>query len=113
MFKEIHKRLRNRNGFTLVELVVVIAIIGILVAIAIPRIGGFRDDAVDLQTDAHERLVRSAAAMWVAANGYPSSDTTWSATDGKSDWNDYLDEWPSGITSIEIETDGDVNVTKP
>lgn len=42
---ERSKKLRNRKGFTLIELIVVIVIVGILAAILIPRFGGFTDKA--------------------------------------------------------------------
>lgn len=37
--------MRNRGGFTIVELLVVVLIIGVLVGIAIPKLGATRDKA--------------------------------------------------------------------
>ena len=39
-------RLKTEAGFTLVELLVVITVLGILLAIAVPRISGVREEAV-------------------------------------------------------------------
>ncbi len=50
----------KKNGFTLVELLVVISILGLMAMITIPRFGGFRDRAVQTATIAELQAVRQA-----------------------------------------------------
>lgn len=40
MFKKIQAKLKSKKGFTLVELLIVIAVLGIIAAIAVPRFAG-------------------------------------------------------------------------
>lgn len=79
---------KNRKGFTLIELIVVIAILAILAAIAIPAFAGTQERAQQRVHDANVQILTSAARVYVAENGAPASDVSWSAA------NDYVDTWP-------------------
>ena len=65
---------RNKKGFTLVELVVVIAILGILAAIAVPRFISAVDDANAAADAANLKALQAAVNMYYMSNNeYPGT----------------------------------------
>jgi general secretion pathway protein G len=65
---------RRKSGFTLIEILLVVVIIGILAGIGIPALSGKSESAMIAQGRANITSISSALAMYEMNNGaYPNS----------------------------------------
>ncbi|MGB9679466.1 MAG: competence type IV pilus major pilin ComGC [Thermoanaerobacteraceae bacterium] len=101
---------KDERGFTLIELIVVIAILGVLAAIAVPQFTGTLSNAKEKADDASLKILQDAVNRYYYDNNetYP---TTLNDLKGK-----YIDEIPTPqekdyVFSYDSKT-GKVSLTK-
>jgi general secretion pathway protein G len=68
-------RLRDRSGFTLIEIMVVIVILGLLAALVVPKLIGRTEEAKKTQAQVQIRNIEQALGLFKLDNGfYPATD---------------------------------------
>jgi len=68
-------RLRRQAGFTLIEIMVVIVILGLLAALVVPKLVGRTEEAKRTQTRVQIKSIQQAIELFKLDNGfYPSTE---------------------------------------
>ncbi|RKD27899.1 N-terminal methylation site-containing protein [Caminicella sporogenes DSM 14501] len=125
MLQKIRKQLKNKKGFTLVELIVVIAVLGILATLAIPRFTGVLNRSRQGVDEANAAMIaRQIQTAWVAGDLEEGNDKDFvdnteqelksgSGIGKKLVNKDYLEKVPeiqsgsSGTWKVTVDVDGD------
>lgn len=101
---------RSRGGFTLVELIVVLVILGVLATFAVPALTGYIDSAKEKQAVSEAQ----ACVMTATRQGAQNYALVQNASiTGKSDGADALTAWAGTLTNkVPTVTGGDVALTE-
>lgn len=70
------RKMMNKKGFSLVELMIVVVIMGILVAVAIPLYNAVTGNAEANTCGANQRMIRGTFANWVVMDSNENNATT-------------------------------------
>lgn len=84
----IISNLKNKRGFTLIELIVVLAVLAIILAIAVPRFVGIQDESrINADVATAEQMIKAARLMEAKRNDGNYTD--------EDNWDSDIMAWPT------------------
>ena len=108
----MHKN-TSKKGFTLVEIMIVVVIIGLLAAMAIPAFQKVRQESRESAIENDARQLASAAQQYMLEKNVTSVATGYTSTDGTiaAPLNAYVRKLGTGYTiSTPLTIDGDFTI---
>lgn len=94
--EKLQAKLKNSEGFTLLEILVVLTIMGFLIAMVAPRLAGISGDAVDTVCDSNQnRMISMMSSFYEKTSRYPSKLTN------------LVDETADGVYQLPAISDND------
>ncbi|MEL7568046.1 MAG: prepilin-type N-terminal cleavage/methylation domain-containing protein [Dehalobacterium sp.] len=112
MLQKMRNMIKNDKGFTLIELMVVVVILGILAAIAIPRFTDKTAQAERAREKADIKIIQNAIDMYYFDEKDYPTDLEGSVTpdDLEALVPNYLQSVPEGIATIDFGDNGVIEV---
>ena len=104
------RKLLNKKGFSLVELMIVVVIMGILVAVAIPLYGAITENAEKKTCQSNQKLIQEMFAKYCVMEGTYSATSllpngTFSSKDGNTTGIDpiFVESFDGGFPECSLE----------
>ncbi|WP_461360555.1 type IV pilin protein [Candidatus Darwinibacter acetoxidans] len=98
MLKKLRKMLKKQEGFTLVELMIVVVILGILAGIGVQQYANVQERAKKAADEANQKVLTNATHMWlILGSGLDEKEVD---AEGAFEVTEedlvpqYLDDWP-------------------
>ncbi len=104
---------KKRKGFTLIEMMIVMAIIGLLMAMLVPNIIGYRKSAIATSERALQANIATAISAAEIQEGSDLNSKLSSATDANAALETLLDEYVDGQGTSSLTFLWDAGTTAP